>query len=160
MKIIFLDIDGVLNSLRSCMAFGDYPYPGRNYHKFDDVAIGLVKDIIKATDAKVFLSSTWRLTLSEREQKQLSRRFDFPIFGLTPDLSRKKRGYEIQTILDEYNPTHYVILDDSFDMLDSQLSNFVKVDYNNGLSYENYKRALKLLGHEENNIVVVGQRKY
>ena len=48
MKVVFLDIDGVLNSVRSCIAYDGYPWQGdsdeeREWHKFDQVAIALLR---------------------------------------------------------------------------------------------------------------------
>lgn len=70
------------------------------------------------------------------------------VIGATPRLGRK-RGYEIQEWLDN-NPdvTHYVILDDNSDMLDSQLGNFVKTDMFRGLCGADAEKAIKILNEE------------
>ena len=57
MKIIFLDIDGVLNSDRyeaSRVEDNDYNY-------IDLSRVRLLADIVTATDAKIVLSSSWRV---------------------------------------------------------------------------------------------------
>lgn len=46
MKVIFLDIDGVLNS--------------KGTSTLDDTYISRLKEIVKATDAKIVLSSSWK----------------------------------------------------------------------------------------------------
>lgn len=59
MKVIFLDIDGVLNN-------NDY-YERRskglinNKHDIDELLISRVNDIVEATNAVIVVSSTWRL---------------------------------------------------------------------------------------------------
>lgn len=57
MKILFLDIDGVLNSYqfyenKSNQELVDNP--------FDTACVRHLKTIIDATDAKIVLTSTWR----------------------------------------------------------------------------------------------------
>ena len=57
MKIIFLDIDGVLNSEMYEWSRGE----DRADNRIDLSRVRLLKDIVSATDAKIVLSSTWRL---------------------------------------------------------------------------------------------------
>ena len=75
MKIIFLDIDGVLNSetWARLMKFGCTPKvnqfkfkndKGKEYAKLarlDPSSVNLLNDLCKMTKAKVVISSTWRL---------------------------------------------------------------------------------------------------
>jgi len=55
MKVIFLDIDGVLNSVKSMIE--------SKYEKWSDEPsienIGWLNYIIEKTDAKIVISSTW-----------------------------------------------------------------------------------------------------
>ena len=53
MKIIFLDVDGVLN-------YDDCPYHVGAYYGVDPAKVKLLKQIVDATGAKIILSSTWR----------------------------------------------------------------------------------------------------
>lgn len=53
MKVIFLDIDGVLNGRYTEETFGGYVF-------VSDDKILLLKEIVDSTDAKIVLSSTWR----------------------------------------------------------------------------------------------------
>lgn len=151
MKVIFLDIDGVLNSSRSCMALGGFPFPGkskdRDWHKFDDVAVGLLRSIVSKTGAEVVLSSSWRIGMGKKEMKELGERLGVNIFDKTrSSIGSEKRGHQIQEWLDSHTyVTSYVIIDDSADMLSSQKRNFVRVNLDNGLSYEGYKKALDIL---------------
>lgn len=147
MKIIFLDIDGVLNSFRSCAAFGAYPWPDRGWDFFDNVAIGLLQRVVEKTNASCVLSSSWRLGMDSEELNQLAGRLGVPIIGKTRDTLRtERRGEQIQDWLDGHpGVTHYVIVDDCGDMLRSQKRFFVKVDPNNGLSYENHIKMIRIL---------------
>jgi len=51
--VIFLDFDGVLNSLRSTLAMG-----GCNRHQFDPVAVNLVSRLAKGWADAIGTSST------------------------------------------------------------------------------------------------------
>src|SRR5687767_10572458 len=55
MKIVFLDIDGVLNTRRSCHAQRGRPRP------FDVDAISALNRVLRQTGARVVMSSTWRI---------------------------------------------------------------------------------------------------
>jgi hypothetical protein len=76
MKIIFLDFDGVLNSenwyrrrfneIDRDTAAGNYPL-----YEFDPLSIDQLNRIVKETDAKVVVSSTWRIGKSVEELQKL-----------------------------------------------------------------------------------------
>ncbi|MDE7380098.1 MAG: hypothetical protein K2N14_03500, partial [Clostridia bacterium] len=55
MKIIFLDIDGVLNSLKY-----DASRDKRKLTNIDETRLPILKSIVEKTGAKIVLSSTWR----------------------------------------------------------------------------------------------------
>ena len=146
MKILFLDIDGVLNSRRSCVAFGRFPLNPNPQDKplLDLVALGLIKKIASAKDVRVVLSSTWRLFA---KIDVMSEFLGFPIYRYTPTLLLGCRGDEIDVWLkaNPSNITHYAIVDDDPDMLEHQMANFVNTSFNEGLSYKNYVRLCQLL---------------
>jgi hypothetical protein len=142
MKILFLDIDGVLNSVRSCIAFDGYPYSNSNYEKFDDIAVNLIRKLCKTTNTKIILSSTWRLF---KGWDKLYEVLNLPIIDKTPHKLSSTRGEEIDMWLSNNKVDKYAIVDDDSDILVYQLPYFVKVDNTNGLSYENYLQLLKLL---------------
>jgi len=142
MKILFLDIDGVLNSVRSCIAFDGYPYSNSNYEKFDDIAVNLIRKLCKTTNTKIILSSTWRLF---KGWDKLYEVLNLPIIDKTPHKLSSTRGEEIDMWLSNNKVDKYAIVDDDNDILVYQLPYFVKVDNTNGLSYENYLQLLKLL---------------
>jgi hypothetical protein len=135
MKIIFLDIDGVLN------VYGQgYDKFGQLFHKhFEDN----LKWIIEETEAKIVISSTWRFAGLERMQEMWrERNLPGEVIDVTTDLAlyqdsgenyeRVERGHEIQEWIDEHQTevTHYLILDDDNDMLISQQGNFVRTSNN------------------------------
>jgi HAD domain in Swiss Army Knife RNA repair proteins len=54
MKVIFLDVDGVLNSKKT-------PNPGKFPYIVDPILLSRLLELLRLTDAKIVLSSTWRL---------------------------------------------------------------------------------------------------
>lgn len=147
-NLLFLDIDGVLNSRRSALAFDGYPLVfKRGLPQFDQVAIRMVRRLVRATKSKVVLSSSWRM--DEQQWSLAAKSLRLPIIDRTPhDLGSVPRGQEIQHWLDTHpHPDRqYVILDDDLDMLPEQFERFVHVDYRNGLSFQDLERACTLFG--------------
>lgn len=158
MKIVFLDIDGVLNSRRTALAFKGYPHkfePG--LPGFDPVAVGLVRKLVEHTQAQVVLSSSWRF--DEREWVKAGPMLGLPIIDRTPvglhwhpdyqDHQQILRGHEIKHWLSEKpEVSHYVILDDDQDMLEEQQEQFVHVNRDHGLSADDFYRACTILGRD------------
>jgi len=130
-KIIFLDIDGVLNVIPKKWD----KYGGQFHKEFENN----LKYLIKKTNAKIVISSSWRIDgLQVMQNMWIDRKLPGEVIDITP-ISRFmekdekdgfNRGYEIKHWLDK-NPTkNYVIIDDDIDMLPEQLNNFVKTSDN------------------------------
>lgn len=139
MKIIFLDIDGVLNSWATL-------------YKITTEKLQLLNDLIELTGAKIVISSSWRVgskdvndfldknfskrtfRLDNSNQELIDNIFYKNTIGLT-DTFGPSRGDEIQRWLNSHEDIEsYVILDDDLDMLDEQLYNFVQTDTYFGLT--------------------------
>lgn len=164
-KVIFLDIDGVLNSTKSC-EFYHKKYGGNGYGGFfnedeeptlenvlwDGECVGWFDKIVKETGASVVISSTWRKyydLFAFHSMFKLYNVFDLDIVGKTKQklfVGKNGRGKEIQDFIDENGVKNYVILDDDSNMLESQMSNFVNVDCDLGLTEEDYLKAVGILG--------------
>lgn len=140
-KIIFLDIDGVLNSHRTIYAYGSVPHTTRNggINKLDHVAISLIREICKTGNIDIVLSSTWR---KHNDWHFYAKDMSLPIVDRTPNSSTGHRGTEIKQWLNTYpNVIQYAIIDDDKDMLDCQLPYFINTSYEEGFLY---KHALEL----------------
>ena len=62
MKVIFLDVDGVLNDYDTCLAFDkEYQRTGVLKAELNEDMVSNLKEIVDRTDAKIVLSSSWRL---------------------------------------------------------------------------------------------------
>ena len=56
MKVLFLDVDGVLNRC------------GKSAQGLEEDKVALLKQIVAATGCRIVLSSTWRKTQHQRER--------------------------------------------------------------------------------------------
>jgi len=135
-KIIFLDIDGVLNVTQE----GHDKY-GSTFNK---IFVDNLRTLVNSTGAKIVISSTWRQSgLAVMQEMWKERNLPGEVIDITPDcftivnegLSQfydmVDRGHEIQYWLDKNTDvTHYVIIDDIDEMLETQKKNFVKTSYN------------------------------
>lgn len=139
MKVVFLDIDGVLLSHRSVVALGRWPNditPG-DIAKFDQIALALLRNFCTAAGAALVLSSTWRITHPWRDVGQA---LQLPLVGQTPRLLGP-RGKEIAAWLADHPAVErYAILDDDSDMLPEQLPFFVKVPGDNGMTWPEFEK--------------------
>lgn len=124
-KILFLDIDGVLNA-SGTTNFRNKLWPTDPYMAF------LVGKIQLDTDCEIVLSSSWRYHPDGMaEVRKLVNLLD-----RTP-LLNDSRGKEIQAWLDIHPEVdRYAILDDDTDMLPDQLPNFFQTTFDTGLTVE------------------------
>lgn len=120
-KIIFLDIDGVLNVIpQGRDEYGDIYHP-----EF----VENLRWIIEQTGAEIVLSTSGRFD-DDMLEKWFVRDYPGKIVGITPHIAICQRGKEIQKWLDENPVDTYCIIDDDTDMLPSQMNNFVKTSEN------------------------------
>ena len=135
MKIIFLDIDGVLNSDEYFDKIKNLNINGIE-NDIDVNKIVLLKKSLDETGAKVVLTSSWRYTRKAQELKQL-----LLIYGIIVDCTPfidNERGIEIKKWLQEHNDVQdFVILDDEiFDSYDEKLmEKLIKISDTNGINY-------------------------
>lgn len=150
MKIVVLDIDGVLNSI-DWMVFldGKFDHPK---NQMDPKAVERLNKITDATGAVILVCSTWRIIL--KKQSQLERclkayGIKAKVIGATPiinDREPDRRGREIQRWFSENEaPEQFVIIDDDSDM--GELSeHLIKTDVQHGLQDEHVERIIEILG--------------
>lgn len=149
MKILFLDIIGVLCSARSCAAYGGYPAPEapETWDRFDETAIQLLKCLIYKTGCEVVLASTWRTKANlDALQYRLGIRFRSVTRPHTKDDSR---GQRVKDWLAQ-NPTEiYAILDDDDDFYQSQMEYLALTSKRNGFLLGHYDELLAVLRPSE-----------
>jgi hypothetical protein len=109
MKVIFLDIDGVLNCSKT-------RNPRNLPYVMDPKLLKRFKRLLERTGAKVVLSSTWRYDPAGLFS---AKRQGIPFIGVTPDMPRKPRRQEILAWLKGHpKVARYVVIDDDDDGLD------------------------------------------
>jgi hypothetical protein len=151
-SIVFLDIDGVLNSQDW---YDTYTLTGRRipHPPFDPVAVKRLDRLVRETDAYVVLSSSWR-AYPEIPRWLSERGFRGVICGRTPGLRHRYgrdiiRGQEIawwlrNRALEGIPVRQWVILDDDDDMGD-MTSWLVQTNHVYGLQDEDVERAKTIL---------------
>lgn len=153
MKVIFLDIDGVLASfdyIRVTAAL-NMKHSDKYGYDFDPRCILNLKLLIEETESLLVISSFWK-SMGIQKLKDMWEIRNLPgrIIDITPTISNvpnPKRGSEIKEWLSENKDvTTYVILDDDSDMLEEQEKHFVKTQSNIGLTYDDVCKAISVLG--------------
>lgn len=145
MNILFLDVDGVLNSTRSCVAVGGYPHGFDSAQRgmFDEIAVMLIQRLCRAADVQVVVSSAWRL---HHDYTAIGVGLGLPTIGRTPSLPGV-RGNEIKAWLAEHPEVdRYAIVDDDPDMLPEQLPYFVQTDGREGLRWADFVKLCGVFG--------------
>lgn len=135
MKVIFLDVDGVLNSDEYFEKTKGLNLQGI-YQDIDVEKIKLLKKAVDETGAKVVLTSSWRYTKNAIKLKELLKEYE--IFVDATPFIENKRGLEIKKwLLDNQNVDDFVILDDEiFDSFDEDLlEKLIKISDGNGYNF-------------------------
>jgi hypothetical protein len=123
-KVLFLDIDGVVNNARTKQNF-------QGLIGVDPALAALVRRIVQNTGCEIVLSSTWRLFQHSRDEVE---RKICKFADITPIL-HAPRGYEIKAWLMLHPEIeHYAILDDSDSILPEQRANFFRTAWERGLT--------------------------
>lgn len=159
MKILFLDFDGVLNSISSALVWN-------GYDTFDPKCVGLVQRLVTQTKAKIVVSSSWRIGRTRDEllndiAKAGGTALLPSIIGVTPLLNGDRgRGDEIASWLDinsKFLISTYVIVDDDSDMLSHQP--FVKTSHAHGFTLNEYLSALEILAPNHQDLMALAHYK-
>ena len=170
MKLIFLDIDGVLNyqlfwdEKKRCDRYNELPKDvPSEVRGICEASVKLLNDLIEKTGAKVVVSSSWRIGRTPQElQKILDYKgFKGEVIDKTPILNFKTKNYsysvprgcEIKAWMemnkgilgDKISKVKYVILDDDSDMLYWQRNNYLWVDGYIGLTPNIIYKAKQIL---------------
>ena len=172
MKILFLDIDGVLNSdvymasdeyYNACKDAGiknhkSYEVVTKAHHlHIDPAGVKLLNDLIAKSGVKVVLSSTWRIRYSLEEMNEMlkGRGATFEVTDKTPaKMSYRQRQGDIREYLQDLKdeegiePEAFVILDD-MEEFPAMQDHFVHTPEETGITQEHVEKALKILGVED-----------
>lgn len=157
MKVVFLDIDGVLN---------DDTTPSRTKSRLifvDREKLLRLKRIVAATGAKIVLSSTWRYDRDNSayngdflELQEAFRQVGLEFYSFTPeDVYGIRRGMEIKAWLGLHPEVNrYIILDDELFDFEQRglLSRLIKTEFGNGgLTEAHVQEAIEMLSDDSGN---------
>lgn len=153
MKVIFLDIDGVLNSMygiKKRRLLDDGFCFSKDMFEENIECLNTILDA--CPDVKVVISSSWRRLHSLDEIFDMLRASGVHIernqlIDKTENLDGF-RGREIEAWVQKHNPNNYIIIDDEGDMLWWQRKNFVKCAWSRGLTHDLAIQAIRKLRPE------------
>ncbi len=152
MKVIFLDVDGVLNYAGCRSYYADV------YFVVEE-KLQLLAELVRATGAKLVLSSTWRLgfwDLCEGEEtydadlyralEEAMEEQELHIFDCTGE-SMSNRGEEIGAWIQKAGmPESFVILDDKGEEeFGAYADRLVQINYRTGLERSHVELAMQML---------------
>jgi hypothetical protein len=144
-RIIFLDFDGVLNTVGYVLALGAAQV-GEQW--LDTRRVRLVAEIARRAGARVVLSTSWRKVFHRPELEAMLRRrgYDGEFAGVTP-LLRRARGEEIRAYVDTHwhQIDAWVALDDAVDGMDWLGERHVVTTIEDGLTAEHVEQAVRIL---------------
>jgi len=141
MKILFLDVDGVLNSQAFFSARNKRTSPSPR-NDIDSDALRRLCETIKRVGCLVVVSSSWRTGEPHRSAvADALAEHGVAVHGYTGTESYRRglivRGVEVQAWLDENTDgADYVIVDDDSDFLPHQMNRFVHTCQSVGLTDE------------------------
>lgn len=170
MHVIFLDIDGVLNSEaflrkrdeqhRQCSRAPDACTCYHLENQIDQEALARLNRLVAELAAKIVISSSWRKLLDPPELQRVLKGHGLcgEIIGETPDgpndpelramlgyTDRIERGHEIDAWLRAHpEVTRFVILDDCSDMA-MHKNRLVQTDAESGLQDQDVELALRVM---------------
>jgi hypothetical protein len=157
-RILFLDVDGVLNSSDFLRAIPK-PEPGTIFvpsklgirhfdpaDMIDPVRVERLNRIVRGLDVDVVVSSSWRhaYELEQLEEFLKSRGYEGSLYDVTPKLSGHERHVEIKRWLSQLSgEPRFVVIDDDQDAGVGFGHRYVQTV--NGLEEEHVERARRIL---------------
>lgn len=148
-KVIFLDIDGVLNNTSILRNEGIDAISGE--------LVNILKCIVVATKAEIVLSSTWRIKEEDRILvKNALAAKDLKFIDCTPLHVKDKKLTEsverweeiAQWLSENPNVDKFAIIDDDEYAGIGFEDNFFKTDFKVGLTWDVAEKVMKHLGYE------------
>lgn len=156
MNILFLDIDGVLNSRGSFVALGVSRPQTSNW---SPVSVKLIAHLCRKAGLVVYAHSTWSRTGCDKHYYEK----EFATYGVTditflPVLSARRlsesRVTRVGDALSHYDVEKFVIIDDADVFTQVYARNFVLCDFNTGFGWPEYTRAAAVLGIDDIEVVL------
>ena len=140
MKLLFLDIDGVLTS-NETISRKEFLYT------FSASCVWALNRILRDNKVKIILTSSWRTVFDAEKQNQILREngiIQLP-GGQTNDFGYENRSLEIQDYLSKRKVENYVILDDM--KINGFEGHFVLINPSTGLTENDVEKVNRILGN-------------
>ena len=156
LPIVFLDLDGVINSHSSSGLIHDSHsssgliHDSELGHTYDPELCAILSSLFSEVEVAVVVSSTWRFGRTIQELNEVLHTIGIccTVISKTPFNGNfnELRGNEIKWWLESNgNPENYVIIDDDEDMLECQLNRFVNVNNVYGFTKSDLSEAIKII---------------
>lgn len=154
MKVLFVDFDGVLNSVASMIYNNRLKLLGLSNiptnQAFCPIACSNLEYILEEIpDVQVVVSSNWRKDKTIEALKKIlatNHILSDRMIGTTPVSEDEYRGEEIESYLKEHPEVkEFVIIDDK-DGVKPYLDRLVQVDSRNGLTFTDAEKVIEKLG--------------
>lgn len=146
MRIIFLDINGVLTNYKTNQA--------NFFYGLDQANVSCLAKLVQQTAARLVLASTWRTEFDERMQPHSSiakgfvsalQKYDLSLYDQTGHLGGGRRN-EVFHWLESHNKVKsFVILDDTNFNWGILSPYWIPINSKNGLTEQNVQAAKSIL---------------
>ena len=164
MKVIFLDIEGVLNTVDTIKNNTImYRKTGIHYENIDEERVKYLKEIVEKTGASIVLSSSgWKIDFTKKDGMiipiddsgkyllQMFRKYNITLLDITGN-HLAKHELEIKDWLEEHREVdNYLILDDEcFHLPETMRKHYIQTTLNyekdNGLLESHIEKAIDIL---------------
>lgn len=166
-KIIFLDFDGVLNTEhnQNMLVYHGKAWKDKHGAFFDPEAVAQLGRIVLETGADIVIESSWKyLGMEAMRQMWKDRNMPGHVVDVTPSSASDNwllnadsgemgpaqtqwKGMEIASWIagSLHEEARYVIIDDEYVILDSQLPHFIMTNPYDGITAELADRAIRIL---------------
>ena len=148
-RVIFLDIDGVLNNRHTRTRTGE------GWCFVDDFLVARIREIVDATGAVIVLSSTWRDEWNTEDESRNGSDFNelrakFREFGMnfydrTGAWQTRGRGWEILAWLEEHEAVESFVILDDWDDMGPLRNHLIWTNPSLGLTEDQVQEAIEIL---------------
>jgi hypothetical protein len=154
MRVIFLDFDGVLNSVASMIYNNRLKLQGLSdiptNEAFCPISCSNLEYILEELpDVQVVVSSNWRKDKTLNSLQEIFKINDIlpkRMIDTTPIAKDNYRGTEVDMYLKEHPEiTDFVIIDNDSDM-EPYMDRLVQTDSRNGLTFTDAEKVIEMLG--------------
>lgn len=156
MKLIFLDIDGVLNTSETFKRrHYEYKKTGIYNLEIDDFRLNYLKQIVDCTNAKIVLSSTWRSGFEKKDNKiipiyyktkqlvDIFEKYGLEFYDITPYDKNRYRENEILKYLENREDIEsFIVVDDECADLKRFINNELVLVKNDCTSFNKLENGL------------------